>query len=73
VEVIKEEQGQPVDRMGGCTGQEVFDQGAAIFTEVDGVHARHRWVVFNQESHGLAIKRLIITTSQVASQRGVPN
>jgi hypothetical protein len=42
VEVIKEEQSQPANRIGGCTGQEVFDQRAAIFTEVDSVHARHR-------------------------------
>jgi hypothetical protein len=41
VEVIEEEQGQPADGMGRRLGQEVFDQGAAIFAEVNGVHARH--------------------------------
>jgi hypothetical protein len=44
VEVIEEGQGQLVDGIGGHVGQEIFDQGAAIFAEVDGVYARHRWV-----------------------------
>ena len=30
--------------MGGCASQEVFDQGAAVFAEVDGVYARYRSV-----------------------------
>jgi hypothetical protein len=42
VEVIKEEQGQPVDGIGGCISQEIFDQGTAIFTEVNGMYTRHR-------------------------------
>jgi hypothetical protein len=42
VEIIEEGQGQPVDGMGGHVGQEIFDQGAAIFAEVDSVHARHK-------------------------------
>ena len=44
--VIKEQR-QAADRqseehMGRCTGQEVFEQGAAVFTEVDGVYAHYR-------------------------------
>jgi hypothetical protein len=41
VEVITEEQSQP-GRMGGWADEEVFDQGEAVFTQVDGMYACYR-------------------------------
>jgi hypothetical protein len=39
VEVIEEKQGQQARGMGRWAGEEVFDQGEAVFAEVNGVHA----------------------------------
>ena len=42
MEVIKEEQDELGVGMGGRADEEVFDQGEAVFTEVDGMHAHYR-------------------------------
>lgn len=44
MEVNEEGQGQPADVVGGCTSPEIFDQGAAILTQANGMHACYRYV-----------------------------
>ena len=41
MEVVEKEAGHQAIGVGRYPGQGIFDQGAAIFAEVDGVHACH--------------------------------
>jgi hypothetical protein len=42
VEVVEKEAGHQAMGVGRYTGQGIFDKGAAIFTQVDGMYAHYR-------------------------------
>lgn len=42
VEVVEKEPGHQVIRVGRYTGQGIFDQGAAIFAQVDSMYVHYR-------------------------------
>jgi hypothetical protein len=56
MEVIKEEPHHEKGGVGRCAGAIVFDQGASIFTEVNGVYTYYQYVRFNPSIPPLLIR-----------------
>jgi hypothetical protein len=52
MEVVKDKPGHQEGGVGGFPSHIIFDQGTAIFTEVNGVYAYHRYVTPFHPSNG---------------------
>ena len=65
MEVIEEEPGHQAGRVGRFPGQGIFDQGTAVFAQVNGMHAHYRWAALTLESPIYGVNGFVAHTKKV--------